>query len=112
MRCARRLDPDAALPGHWYDVLIATPLPQTATPTGPSVTGEVVQLAAYAVEALAELPAARDALAQALGLILRPDLAVVAIPELVGLLESDALRGMVLLLGDLVNQPCRDAIAP
>ena len=48
---------------------------------------------------------ARDALAQTLGLVLRPDLAVQAVPELVGLLKSGALGDLVALLGDLLK-PC------
>ncbi|MSP91981.1 MAG: hypothetical protein EXR79_09320 [Myxococcales bacterium] len=106
MACARRLDPDARLPGHWYDVFVAVPLPAPPTGTASSTT-DVLALAAFATQVLADSEGDRDALAQVLGLLLEPDRATAGIPELVGLLQSDALAGVVQLLGDLLLQPCR-----
>lgn len=106
MACARRLDPDARLPGHWYDVFVAVPLPSPPTGTASS-TKDVLALVAVVTQVLADSEGDRDALAQVLGLMLRPDVATAGIPELVGLLQSDALTGVVRLLGDLLTQPCR-----
>ncbi len=113
--CILKADPQDRVAGHLYDVLltpaapteVALPHVPTPTATGPSQTGELLALAAFVTEVLAADEAAREALAQVLGLILRPDLATAAIPELLDLVQSQALIGVIALLGDLIEQPCR-----
>ncbi len=112
--CFLQQDPQIGVLGEWYDVLLAADVSPSALPPTPlpGSTAQVVQLLAVVTEVLAEDEASRDALNQTLGLMLRPDLAVGAIPELIELLESDTLKGIVGLLADLVLQPCRTAATP
>lgn len=112
--CVLRLDPDQRVMGHAWDVLLAAPLAEATTPTlpAPGVTAELLAMAAQACDVLAEREAARDAMAQVFGLVLRPDIATQAVPELVDLLQSDALPAVLGLVADLVAQPCRPEAAP
>jgi hypothetical protein len=108
--CILRSDPDGRVAGHLYDVLITPldlPTPASATTPDASQTATLLVLLSYAMEVLAGDEAARDALGQVMGLVLRPDLATEAIPELLDLLQSKALPGILALLGDLIEQPCR-----
>ncbi|MBM4344591.1 MAG: hypothetical protein FJ100_14600 [Deltaproteobacteria bacterium] len=104
--CLLRLDPDQRIAGHLYDVLVTIDL-QKRMPAGPVQSEPFLTLLAYSTDVLATQPAATDAWTQLLGLVLRPDVAVEALPELVDLLKSDALTGVFGLLGDLVTQPCK-----
>ncbi len=104
--CLLRLDPEQRIAGHLYDVLVTIDL-QKRMPKGPVNSEPFLTLLAYSTDVLATQPAATDAWTQLLGLVLRPDVAVEALPELVGLLKSDALPGLFGLLGDLVAQPCK-----
>jgi len=105
-RCLLRLDPHQRIAGHLYDVL-ASADPATAALPAQLHSADFLPLLATATEVLATRPAATDAWNQLLGLVLRPDVAVEALPELMVLLRSDALPGAFALLGDLVLQPCR-----
>ena len=93
--------------GHLYDVLVMAPGDTTPTAVTASANSDhlavLLQVAASACDVLAADAGARDALAQLLGLVLRPDLAVQAIPELVGLLKSGALVDVIALVGDLLH---------
>jgi hypothetical protein len=110
--CVQRQEADGPMAGHLYDVVLATPL--EATPTAPAVPVSTAQLSvllalgAVAADVVANDEGARDALSQLLGLLLRPDLAIQAVPELVGLLKSGALGDVLSLLGDLL-QACGEA---
>lgn len=112
--CFLQQDPDVRVLGEWYDVLLSADVSPSALPATPlpGSTAQVVQLLAVVTQVLADDEASRDALNQTLGLMLRPDLAVGAIPELIELLESDTLKGVIGLLADLVLQPCRASEAP
>lgn len=105
-KCLLRLDPEQRIAGHLYDVLVALDLkkllPQAKPNSEPFLT-----LLAYSTDVLANQPAATEAWTELLGVALRPDVAVEALPELVGLLNSDGLPGLFGLLGDLVTQPCK-----
>ena len=108
-QCLLNADPDGRLVGHLYDVLVGAPI----APMGPSAgkasgTEDLLQLLAYVTEVLAQSQGARDAMGQVFGLILRPDVAVQAVPELVLLLKSDAFTGLFQLIHDLALQPCRN----
>ena len=105
-KCLLRLDPDQRIAGHVYDVLVTIDL-QKRLPKGPVKSAPWLLLVAYATDVLATQPAATDAWTQLLGLVLRPDVAVQALPELVQLLTSEALTGLFGLLSDLVAQPCK-----
>ncbi len=109
--CLLGLDPDQLIAGHLYDVL-ASADPTAARLPANIDSADFLPLLATATEVLASKPAATDAWNELLGLILRPDVAVAALPELVGLLKSDALPGAFALLGDLVAQPCRTQASP
>lgn len=103
--CLLRHDADQLIAGHGYDVLVAMdPLAFAAIDIDSQRWLPVI---AYATDVLATKPAARDAWNQLLGLVLRPDVAVEALPELIELLRSQALPGALALLGDLVTQPCK-----
>ncbi len=104
--CLTKLDPQALLAGHLYDVLLAgVPLP-VVPPGEVTQTAERLELLAYASEELSTNAAARDAWGQILGLALQPDLAVATIPELVTLMESPVLADLFALISDLLLQPC------
>lgn len=107
--CVLRGDPDSRLPGHLYDVLLTSSLLADfgKMPETPLHTAKVMDLMAYATDVLAHEEAARDAMGQVLGLVLRPDIATRAIPELNDLLQSSVLVSILALLSDLVEQPCR-----
>jgi len=113
--CFIDLDESFDLPGYWYDIVAggAITLAFGATPTSAqelddsvAATMQVLAVMSYLTDALASDEAARDALGQAGGLVLRPDLAVEAIPEVVELLRSDALDGLPGLLSDIATRPC------
>lgn len=112
MVCFNSLDEDFILPAYWYDILLSPAVSQALKgPPGtpPLDTAPIVELArlgAYATDVLAQSEASRDALGQVLSLLLRPDLSIAAIPEVIGLLESDALPGLFALLADLATTPC------
>ena len=105
--CVRGLEADGPMAGHLYDVLVMAPGDTTPTAVTASANSDhlavLLQVAASACDVLAADAGARDALAQLLGLVLRPDLAVQAIPELVGLLKSGALVDVIALVGDLLH---------
>lgn len=106
--CCLAIDPQGRVAGHAWDVLVAgPPLGLTPPPPGKSRTAELLQLTAFGTEVLARQQASRDALGQVLGLVLRPDIAVLAVPELVVLLRSDAVAGLLAVVRDLLLQPCR-----
>ncbi len=120
--CFVDLDAEFVLPGYWYDIfasgalgqaLAATPT-DTADPDAPdtraddqlAATMAVLELLSYATQVLTTSEPARDALGQIGALILRPDLAVEAIPEVLRLLQSGALDGLPGLLSDIAAKPC------
>lgn len=105
--CFLRLDPEMAIAEHGYDVLVS--LDMADQPTITVDTHRWLPIISYVMEVLATRPASRDSWNQLLGLVLRPDVATAALPELVGLLQSDALQGILALLADLVTQPCKKA---
>ena len=103
--CLLHHDPDQLIAGHGYDVLVALdPLAFAKIDVDSQLWLPVI---AYATDVLATKPAARDAWNQLLGLVLRPDVAIEALPELIELLRSQALPGALALVGDLVSQPCK-----
>lgn len=113
--CFVDLDAGFVLPGYWYDVFASGALSAAfaATPTGDEqrqasldATMAVLTVLSYATGVLAASSPARDALGQVGALILRPDLAVEAIPEVLDLLRSDALDSLPAMLADIANQPC------
>lgn len=111
--CFLQADPEGKVLGHLYDVLVAAPIaPMGPTPGVKSRTADLLKLLSYATEVLAQSEGARDAASQVLGLILRPDIAVQAVPELVLLLRSGAFDGLFQLIGDLALQPCHEQANP
>ncbi len=112
MKCFLDIDQDFILPAYWTDILLSPDVsaalagPPGSPPLDVTPIVELAVVGAWVTEALAQSEAARDALGQVLGLLLRPDLSVRGIPELVDLLEGDALPGMVRLISDLSTQPC------
>jgi len=107
-RCLLHADPDGRLVGHLYDVVVIAPIaPMGPRASQPSGTEDLLQLLAYMTEALERSEGARDAMGQVFGLVLRPDVATQAVPELVLLLRSDAFSGLFQLIHDLALQPCR-----
>ncbi len=106
-KCLIIQDPAQLIAGHGYDVLI-TMDPQAIAAVDLD-SQKWLPVVAYATDVLATKPAARDAWNQLLGLVLRPDVATEALPELINLLNSQALPGALALLGDLVTQPCKQA---
>lgn len=105
--CALHNDPDQRIAGYLFDVLATAPPSAQALEVPKLDVGQWLPLLAAATGVLATQPAASDAWSQLLGLILRPDVAIAALPELLALLQSDALPGVVGLLADLLAQPCR-----
>ena len=104
-KCLLIQDPGQLIAGHGYDVLVGLdPLAIAAVELD---SKQWLPVVAYATDVLATKPAARDAWNQLLGLVLRPDIAIEALPELIDLLQSQALTGALALLGDLVTQPCK-----
>ena len=115
VRCFIDIDHHFVLPGYWYDVaaggalsiaLAATPDTAEAQEDRLQALLAVTGLLSYLTDALAKDPGARDALGQAGGLVLRPDLAVEAIPEVVQLLRTAVLDGLPSLLSDIATRPC------
>jgi len=112
MKCFLDIDQDFILPAYWTDILLSPDVSAALAgpPGGPPLDVkpivDLATLGAWATDALAGSEAARDALGQVLGLFLRPDLSFRAIPELIAILEGDALPGFVRLVSDLATQPC------
>lgn len=106
-KCLIIQDPDQLIAGHGFDVLVD--LDPQALAAVDLDSQQWLPVIAYATDVLATKPAARDAWNQLLGLVLRPDIATEALPELINLLNSEALPGALSLLGDLVTQPCKQA---
>lgn len=113
--CFNEIDTTFALPGYLYDLAADGALSNAfaATPTTDSVQADrldafvaVLDVVSYLTDALAANQSARDALGQAAAMLLRPDLAVAAIPEVVALLRSDALDALPSLLADIATRPC------
>ena len=104
-KCLIIQDPDQLIAGHGYDVLIE--MDPKALAAVDLDSHQWLPVVAYATDVLATKPAARDAWNQLLGLVLRPDIATEALPELINLLNSEALPGAFALLGELVTQPCK-----
>lgn len=104
-KCLLMQDPGQLIAGHGYDVLVT--LDPQAIAAVDLDSKQWLPVIAYATDVLATKPAARDAWNQLLGLVLRPDIATEALPELIELLNSQALPGALALLGDLVTQPCK-----
>lgn len=105
-KCMLALDPDMEIAGHGYDVLANLDLPDTATVT--IDTHRWLPIVSIAMDVLASHPASRDAWSQLLGLLLRPETGIAALPDLVELMESEALPGVFGLLADLVALPCQE----
>lgn len=103
--CLLHHDAEQLIAGHGYDVLVALD-PQSIAAIDID-SQRWLPVVAYATDVLATKPAARDAWNQLLGLVLRPDIAVEALPELIALLRSEALPGALALVADLVTQPCK-----
>ncbi len=109
VRCVLQHDPDNLLPGLVYDALEdPTALPLMPTPAAGAVSPVpvITQLLAIASDVFSKDAAARDAASQLLGLILQPERAIAAVPELILLLQSDALLRTLALLGELVDPTC------
>ena len=112
MACFNAIDEQFILPAYWYDILLSPDVsaalkgPPGAPPLDVQPMVELARLGAFGTDALAQSEASRDALGQVLGLLLRPDLAIRGIPEMVGLLQSQALPGLFSLLSDLATAPC------
>lgn len=111
--CFIAIDAEFILPAYWYDVLLSPEVisalgggDPARAPLEVAPLLELLDLGAYATSALSGSEAARDALGQVLGLLLRPDLAVKGIPELVGVLQGDILPGAVAMLTALLDKPC------
>lgn len=110
--CMLARDPEQRVAGVLYDVLLAQPLTPTALPeptTQSTQAGELQTLLPVLgalTQELAGNEAARDALGEVLGLVLRPEIGVAALPELLDLLHTDALQGILALLHDLLTHPC------
>jgi hypothetical protein len=113
--CFVQVDETFALPAYFYDVAAGGALtaafaaiPTTAGAEQARVDALVAALnvVSYLTDSLATDQQARDALGQAGALILRPDLAIEAIPEVVSLLKSDALSGLPSLFSDIATRPC------
>lgn len=118
--CFVQVDVNFALPGFFYDVVAGGALSVAfgATPTTAQTqenqleaTVAVLDVVSYLTASLATDQSARDALGQVVALLLRPELAIVALPEVVGLLESDALTALPSLLSDIATRPCLE-LAP
>ncbi len=105
-QCFIDLDPDMAIAGHGYDVLVVLDLPDMSTLT--LDTHRWLPVISIAMDVLASHAASRDAWSELLGLLLRPETGIAALPDLVGLLQSEALPGILGLLADLIALPCQE----
>jgi len=106
--CVLAVDPDGYLAGYIFDV-VAEAQDSLGTLDGLTLSPVWLEILAYAADALAHEQASRDALGQALALLLRPDLAMGGLPELIGLLESQTLAEAAGLLADLSLAGCLEA---
>jgi len=110
--CLRQVDESAVLAGYVYDLLMAPPATQPpASPSGQSFEEDaafVLVEISHVTELLWKSEPSRDALSQVLALLLRPDLGVDAVPDLIALLQSGFIEGFVRLMSDLATQPCRE----
>jgi hypothetical protein len=106
--CLLRLDPDLKLVGHLYDTVLVAPLPAEASAATDSVADlpELLDYAARMLETVAAKPQSLDAVSQLFGLVLRPDVATTALPDLLTLLRGDVITGVVALLDDLLGPQC------
>ncbi len=106
--CVLEVEPDGHLAGYIFDVIAEAP-PSLTAAGELSLSVVWLEVFAYATDALAHEPASRDALGQVLALLLRPDLAIGGLPELIALLESDTLAGVAALVADLKLPSCLES---
>ena len=108
--CMLARDPSMTVMGLGYDVLLSEAVTTTALPEPTTETNgamrTILPIFADMNVVLAENDAARDAWTQILGLMLRPDIAVAALPELIELLKSDVVVSVLELVSDLLTHPC------
>jgi hypothetical protein len=114
--CMLARDPSMTVVGLGYDVLLSPALPTTTLPEPTTQTNGAMQtilpIFADMNVVLATNEAARDAWTQILGLILRPDIAVAALPELIELLHGDVVNQALALMSDLLTHPCPAEASP
>ncbi len=108
--CMLAADPSMTVLGLAYDVLLAKPATETTLPEATTDTNGAMRtflpIVADMCDVLAQNEAARDAWTQILGLILRPDIAVAALPEVIELLSGDTVASVLALVNDLLTHPC------
>lgn len=114
--CFLASDPSMTAVGLVYDALLEGPATITAMPQPTTETNAAMATAlpiwADLSDVLVQSEASRDAAAELLGLLLRPEIATAALPELIALLTPATIDGVLALLGDLLTHPCPAVAAP
>jgi hypothetical protein len=106
--CVLAQDPDQLLVGYLYDVVTSAAVQSQLDQPVLLEASRWLPLLSAASGVLAKGNAAADAWSQLSGVTLRPDVAIGVLPELVDLLQSNTLGGVLGLLTDLLVQPCRE----
>ncbi len=108
--CMLANDPSMTVLGLAYDVLLADAVTATTLPGPTTDTNGALHtflpIFAEMNDVLVNNDAARDAWTQILGLLLRPDIAVKALPEVIDLLNGDTVPSLLALVNDLLTHPC------